>query len=164
MDLGSIVGVPVSGIYGTYENDGAWGWLGQNMPLVPHVTADDQGDKYRTAAAQLDFGVAQVGLNLFTGDPGPATAWKDPGHPGTEMFPDGHLHYVAQDGTSPDKYRAGVAYLSIGGFRFGRNSEAIRNYVQNEQIHSRVGAPYFTDLGGDEPYWYFGTGTGNTLW
>jgi len=71
-------------------------------------------------------------------------------------------------GGTADKYRAGVLSVGIGPLRIGRNSEQIRKVFQNQFAHTFL-------TGGDAKwfrvleikpkwYWYFGFGTGNSLW
>jgi len=129
-----------------YENDGPDWWI-----------LGDGGDRYRTAAAQINIGVFSVGFNLFTGDPGL--------DPEDRLARDGN--YVKnQNGDDPDEYRAGIGYIGIGSFRVGANSETIRHKVQNELVHSRMeDSHYFKKM--DEPqrlyFQYGGRGIGY-LW
>ena len=93
---------------------------------------------------------------MFTGDPG---------HPGDlEYTYNGY--YIAQDGTSPDEYRAGCLWVGTGDLvRVGVNSEKVRDLFQNKLIHENYNIPQFSVL--DRPtkaYVQFGSGTGNTLW
>lgn len=64
-----------------------------------------------------------------------------------------------------DPFRAGVWYFGVGSLRFGRNSENFRANVQNT-IHDWIDdKPYRQDPDfNNHFYWYFGTGSGNTLW
>jgi RHS repeat-associated protein len=143
------VGVP--GLKARYENDGAKPFTKK----IPGVPGADQQDRYRTAAACLELGPFSVGLNMFTGDPGP------PGD--LENVKNGF--YADINGTSPDKYRAGALWFGIGNFRIGKNAESVRDRFQNKLIHKPNGIPEFTVMNRrDELYFYFGSGTGNTLW
>ncbi|MCP4458562.1 MAG: hypothetical protein GY816_11145, partial [Cytophagales bacterium] len=141
-----------------YENDFMFG-AGEFFPGVP---AADGGDRYRTAAARLKIGLFKAGFNLFTGDPGLDSdmreTFDDPDNDDRET-------YMASNGNDPDKYRAGVFYVGFGPFKIGRNSERIRNKIQNEGAHDAIGAPYFRWLN-INPKWYLylGSGTGNSLW
>jgi hypothetical protein len=150
------LGVPLLNF--KYENDFMWG-IGEYIPGVP---AADGGDRYRTSGVKLTVGPFPVGMNLFTGDPG-----LDPNNRPYRSI-NGHETYVSENGTSPNKYRAGVLYLQIGPIRIGRNTEGIRHLFQNRFAHD-----YLT--GGDSKwfevldrrrkwYFYFGGGTGGTLW
>lgn len=145
-----------------YENDYMFN-LGKYFVGVPTC---DNGDRYRSAAARIRFGPIYVGCNLFTGDPGldhkDRRTMNDPDANGRET-------YVLNDkGDDPNQYRAGIAYVGIGPFRYGVNSEKVRNSLQNRFAHDFLcqgDSPYFKVL--DRPcqsYFYFGTGTGNTLW
>jgi hypothetical protein len=140
-----------------YENDMMFGF---KLPGVPEA---DGGDRYRTAAARLKVGSFQVGLNLFTGDPG--LDGRDRVKNMDEGGPYG-LYEVSKKGDNPNKYRAGVVYFGYGPFKFGRNSEANRNFIQNKVIHDNVSkSPHFLVIDRSPSwFWYFGTGTGNTLW
>jgi RHS repeat-associated protein len=149
-----------------YENDMMFGF---KLPGVPEA---DGGDRYRSAAARFKMGPFQVGLNLFTGDPGLddrniTSTSKKGGKYG--------LYEKTINGDDPDRFRAGVVYFGFGPLRIGRNTEGIRDFIQNRLIHDQVSkSPYFRRLDGlpyDDPYytpnkwyWYLGTGTGNTLW
>jgi hypothetical protein len=95
-----------------------------------------------------------VGFNIFTGNRG-----------NRSFEPiDGHDTYVKNNSGDPDKYRFGSLYFKAGPFRFGRNSENIRAGIQNT-VHGWTGDPYFRKLDRrGRFYWYFGTGTGNSLW
>jgi hypothetical protein len=75
---------------------------------------------------------------------------------------------MASNGNDPDKYRSGVFYIGFGPIKIGRNSEKIRNTFQNKFAHDFLmggESPYFLWLDKDPRwYFYFGSGTGNTLW
>ncbi len=142
-----------------YENDYMFG-IGEYIPGVP---AADGGDRYRTAAARLKVGPFKAGINLFTGDPGLSGASRE-----TRII-NGREHYVKNvNGDDPDKYRAGVFYIGLGPFRVGKNSEKNRNLFQNKFAHDILThgkSPYFLVLDINPAwYFYFGSGTGNTLW
>jgi len=141
----------------SYENDYMFG-VGKYMPGVPNA---DGGDRWRTAAVRMNFGPFNVNLNMFTGDPGLNTRYRQEN---VEMI-NGHLTYT---GGTADKYRAGVLSFGFGPIRVGRNSEQIRHVFQNRFAHDMLtggDAKWFRVLD-IKPrwYWYFGTGTGNTLW
>ncbi|MCK9451809.1 MAG: polymorphic toxin type 23 domain-containing protein [Bacteroidales bacterium] len=135
----------------TYQNDYMFG-----LPA-------DGGDRYRTAAAQLSWGKFSAGVNLFTGDPGLNGANRQ-----TEMIDGKATYKTNRFGDNPNKYRAGVGYVGYGNMRFGRNSEGIRNHVQNKFAHDLMmggKSPYFKVLD-IQPTNYFSVGTyhPNTLW
>jgi len=57
--------------------------------------------------------------------------------------------------------------IGFGRLKIGKNNETIRNYIQNEKVHDHplVHSPYFKVLDRTpRSYFYFGTGTGNSLW
>ena len=134
----------------TYQNDFMFG-----LPA-------DNGDRYRTAAAQIRWGEFSAGVNLFTGDPGLISENREP------RLINGQATYVTNIyGDNPDKYRAGVGYIGYGNMKFGRNSEKIRDIVQNKFAHDRIipGTPHFKVLNIPSTN-YFSVGTSNpfTLW
>ena len=143
-----------------YENDFMFG---VNLPGVP---AADNGDRYRTAALKFSIGPLSAGFNLFTGDSGVPFDERE-----TRTI-NGRETYVSNGEKDPDEYRSGVLYVGVGPFRLGRNSEGIRNFIQNRVAHDILiagvrgePAPYFLVLDRD-PSWYYyvGSGTVNSLW
>ncbi len=148
--LGHIrLGNPIANI--KYENDYLFDW---NIPLGPNP---DGGDRFRTAAVKLRFANITVGINLFTGDPG-----LNP----DDREDNGEFYLPNANGDNPDKYRAGVAYLGIGPFRFGGDSEGIRHTFQNRLAHDflRPGTPHFRELDRTNKFFFqFGSG-GGFLW
>lgn len=145
-----------------YEND----YMFHLEKYFPGVPSADNGDRYRSAAARFRIGIFSVGVNLFTGDPGVnhdvRRTYNDPDVDGRETYT------ISSNGDDPNEYRAGVFYVGIGPIRIGGNSEQIRNCFQNKFAHDFLcqgDSPYFKVL--DRPsqtYFYFGTGTGSTLW
>ena len=128
----------------------------------------DNGDRWRTAAVKLNFGPMEIGLNMFTGDPGLDGDERE-NAPGEYYDGNGSLHYyyTQLDALNADQ-RAGVLYVGFGNLRIGRNSERIRHTFQNRFAHDGLThgrTLWFLPLD-IEPSWYFyyGTGTGNTLW
>ena len=64
-----------------------------------------------------------------------------------------------------NEYRSGVVYFGWGPFRIGYNSEDIRETIQNKWMHKNTGDPYFQRVDyNSQWFFYFGTGTGNSLW
>ncbi len=148
-----------------YENDHMF-HLADKLLLPHNVPRADCGDAFRTAAVKFEFGAMSIGLNMFTGDPGFELGNEDT-YRASEII-DGHDTYVPWGIFDPDKYRAGVLYMEFGNFRIGRNEERIRQYFQNELAHDKLTkgeAKWFRVLDIDPTwYFYFGSGTGNTLW
>lgn len=146
----------------TYENDYMF-HLDKYIPLVP---AADNGDRYRSAAARIRFGLFSIGVNIYTGDSGVKSedrrTFNDPDRDGRETYT------ISAKGDDPDSYRAGVFYVGVGPFKVGVNNERVRDIFQNKFAHDFLcqgDSPYFKVL--DRPnqgYFYFGTETGSTLW
>lgn len=146
----------------TYENDYMFN-IGKYLIGIPPA---DGGDRYRSAAVRIRLGPLYAGINFFTGDPGLNTEDR-------RTFADadvgGHETYtINENGDNPDMYRAGIAYVGLGPFKIGTNSEKVRDRLQNHFAHDFIckgHSPYFKML--DRPaqtYFYFGTQTGSTLW
>lgn len=146
----------------TYEND----YMFHLAYIFWGVPPADNGDRYRSAACKARFLIFSAGVNIFTGDPGLKNNSRN-----TFNDPDanGRLTYTLNaEGDDPDQYRAGLLSFGIGSFYYGINSEKIRNFFQNRFAHDllcRGDSPYFKVL--DRPtqnYFYFSSGTGNSLW
>lgn len=129
-----------------YENDFMFG-----------IPGADGGDRFRTAALNASYKDISVGFNLFTGDPGLSNRISAPDENGIDT-------YIS--GTS-NKYRLGAAYLGYKNIKVGRNSENIRNVIQNRVAHDilRPGTPHFKVLNLNTGY-YGNVGTKNpfSLW
>jgi hypothetical protein len=119
----------------------------------------DGNDRWRTAGGKLTLGNFEMGLNLFTGDPG------EPGPKGSlgnrvinkKIGPNGT--YAQGPYGDPDKYRSGVLYIGIPGFKTGINSEKIRNFFQNTLVHDQKGIPRFQVTATcDKLYFQIGSG------
>jgi RHS repeat-associated protein len=146
----------------TYEND----YMFHLGDKTLGIFASDNGDRYRSAAVKIRFSrFFEIGVNLFTGDPGlthcDRNVYYDPR--------DNKATYgMGRNGENPDEYRAGVLYVGYGPFRMGQNGEKIRNFFQNRFAHDLLchgDSPYFKVLDrAGQGYFYFGTGTGNSLW
>ena len=147
----------------TYENDFMW-----EMGTIVGSYAADKGDRWRTAAVRLDFGPLSIGTNMFTGDPGHDDKIRN-FELGEIYDNEGNLHYyyTQLDALNPDE-RAGVLYVGFGSLRIGWNSEDIRHVFQNKFAHDCLTngrARWFLPLDiRPTGYFYYGTGTGNTLW
>jgi RHS repeat-associated protein len=140
-----------------YENDMKPAGIFSYIPFVPK----GDGDRYRTAAAQINIGPFGIGTNMITGDAGPDK------NETAEMI-DGHLTYVPNNGYNPNSHRMGTFYFKIGPFRFGRNSEGIRKVFQNQFAHDFLtgGQSNWFEVLNLKPLWYWGFGYsgGSTLW
>jgi RHS repeat-associated protein len=176
---GSAVGTGASGFegrfgYGISQQIGNWGYAaiginnfysGETSQSTGFIAAGhnkdynytfdndifgDGGDRFRTAGNRLRLGNFEVGLNMFTGDPGLKSEDRVIGPGG----PNGTYEDLA--GNSPNKYRFGGFYVGYRSnrntqnfYRVGANSEWIRERVQNYWIHkSATHSPYFKNLGG----------------
>ena len=144
-----------------YENDFMFN-ISKDLLGFPHA---DNGDRYRTAAAKIRIGLFSLGVNIFTGDPGINSSERR-----TFIDPSNNreTYTIGANGEDPDEYRAGVLYVGYGPIKVGMNSEQIRNIFQNRFAHDFLcckDSPYFKVL--DRPtqaYFYFGSGTGGSLW
>jgi hypothetical protein len=147
------IGGPLSNF--VYEND-----MISELSWVPGIPKGS-GDKYRTASVQFNAFDHGYGFNLMTGDKG-GKIRDDEGNIISDNVKDGV--YIKGGTGDPDKYRLGALYVRGGPLKLGWNSEKIRNYYQNE-LHKIKGDPIFRvlDIKG-RFFWYFGSGTGNTLW
>jgi len=126
----------VSGAYFTFDNDV------NNLFGLP--LDGDNGDRYRTSGVKLGFNEAEVGLLMFTGDPGLNGDYRNvEDSPRTE---NGQYGVNNITGDNPDSHRMGVLYFGVAGYRLGYNSEYIRDYVQNQKIHEPNGSAYFKVL------------------
>ena len=164
-----ILGTPSWGI--SYENDYMF-HLGDHLLMG---FAADGGDRYRTAAARIRVGLFEIGVNLFTGNPGVDHKYRrtifdptvdspyyDENNGGRETYT------IGANGEDPNQYRAGVFYVGFGPLNVGANNEQIRNVFQNQFAHDflcKGDSPYFKVLDRQgQFYFHFGSRTGNTLW
>ena len=130
---------------------------------LPGIPKADNGDRWRTAAAQINIGNFSMGTNLMTGDP--ETNEGRTFEPGTGI----HEGKFVYNGPHANDYRFGSFYFGLGPFRFGTNNEMNRHIFQNIFAHDILtgGKSKHFQFMHNRPwkrYWYFGTGTGNTLW
>ena len=141
-----------------YENDFMF-----NLS-IPGIPTADNGDRYRSAAGELNVGPLSLGFKFFTGDPGLDINDRKVNYDKGGLY--GQYEANNEKGYNPDKYRAGIGYVGIGGFRFGKNSEQFRNSIQNQLIHDKVShSPHFRVIPSIPDRWYWGWGsTGNGLW
>ncbi len=153
-----MIGLP--GINLKYQNDWHPEWMNK---LAIGFDLNDGGDRYRSAALQLNYGLFQVGFNLFTGDPG-----LNPDDRPEEAGKGIHEGKLVYSGGNANKYRSGIAYFGFGPIRIGRNSEGIRHQIQNRFAHDYLQkgrAAHFQVLDrSPKTYWYFGSGYGSGLW
>jgi hypothetical protein len=108
-----------------------------------------------------------VGFNLFTGDPGP-----DGKHRPNSMIDGFHTY----DGEHANDFRLGAAYFGYQNYRFGFDSESIRNAIQNKFAHDKIqhgqdilnnpyGSKHFGILSNDvKPYINYQTRNPFTTW
>jgi hypothetical protein len=129
----------------------------------------DGGDRFRTAAVGMNFGPFNINLNMFTGDPGLDMDFRRDHH-GVDA--NRNKYYTGLTANNA-RMRAGVLSFGFGPLRFGGNSEAIRHAFQNRFAHdflmhgqTKDGPYWFMINNGISPsgFFYFGLGSGNTLW
>jgi hypothetical protein len=158
------IGGPIRNIQ--YENDYPLDFLSW-IPLVPTTGSGDHGDRDRSAAFQINFGLFNIGTNIINGDGGPDRNAKGVGNiDGT------YVKYDIRDDEGnilesydPDSRRMGTLYFGFGPIRIGRNSEKIRDRIQNQITHGISGDPGYRVLDlRPRWYWRFGFGSGGTLW
>lgn len=159
--------VGVLGANMKYENETAmFNW-------VPGVRNVDGGDRYRTAAAQIEVGPMVLGMNLHTGMAGVSDLGQ-PGYQtfehatsGREWFTGGNIGDPAQSN--------GVVYFGTENFRIGWDNESNRHILQNRVAHDGFFGVFKRGQGRDYPwvlrlnrkprfYFQMGSGSGNTLW
>lgn len=119
------------------ENDADMNVL--NLPGLPKHEASD---KHMSSEIRIRlFGFIEVGNTTVTGRSYPHATINnglvDQGPYGT---------YVAKGDHNPDEYRAGIIYIQIGSFRFGYNSETIRDRTQNWAHDNWFATPRFKKL------------------
>lgn len=143
------IGLNFGGAKIKYENDYLFG-----------IPISDKGDRFRTAALSIGYKGAYAGFNLYTGDP---NIGKDD-RPSKDI--NGQLYYM--DG-SANKFRLGAAFVGYKQYRIGRNSEGVRNLIQNKVAHSMLSnpdIPYFPVMQSMKKSNYYRIGTSNpySLW
>ncbi len=127
-------GFGIRGFNISYENDDHGFFKDQGINIIN----GDGGDRYRTAALKASYfdgtNTYSAGFNLFTGDPdseGPRTNQK------IKSSRNG-LYFKTYD-CEDHQWRMGAVYIGFNNYKFGLNSEIMRNWIQNEQIHDRFG-------------------------
>jgi hypothetical protein len=147
----------------SYENDYMFG-LGKT---IGRYNADG-GDRWRTAAVGMNFGPFNINLNMFTGDPDVGGIFGSRYDDGNWLYNENGREYYTGNTALDPSMRAGMLSFGFGPFRFGRNSEAIRHAFQNRFAHDTLmkGESYWFLPLDIPPSWffYFGFGSGNTLW
>lgn len=105
----------------------------------------DNGDRHRSAGVTLQIGDVELGLLMFTGDPGYSKRNIDTE---AQYLDSKNGLYLTSEQGNPDSHRLGALFISMGGYRLGVNSEGIRHKIQNQLIHNSpfVGSPYFKVL------------------
>jgi RHS repeat-associated protein len=116
------------------END-ASGHSIFKFPLMPDHTSSD---KFLTGQVKMRFGMAEIGLTLFTGDPGPNRASRIKDEDGN--------YTIGINGEDPDEFRAGILYIGFGPIKLGINSEGIRDNTQNWLHRNVTNDPTFKKL------------------
>ena len=142
-----------------YENDmipeGPWKYI----PFVPK----GDGDRYRTAAAEINFLGLGFGTKMITGDAG-----SDRSEDGHWKYINGKKTYIGYDDYNPNSHRMGIFYFKAGPLRFGKNSENTRKIFQNEFAHDKLtkGKSLWFEVLDLKPRWYweFGYSGGGTLY
>ncbi len=137
----------------TFDND-----VGKLGP----IPLGDNGDRWRTAGNRLHFYGIDLGLLMYSGDPGLKGEDRE-----TYINEAGNKVYeINGDGADPNSHRLGALYLGFGNTRVGYNSEAIRDAVQNEMIHKMKDVPYFQVMELLKPGMYGGFYSNNmyTTW
>ena len=129
------------------ENDADMNKL--NLPWLPKHEASD---KHMSSEIRIRlFGFIEVGNPTVTGRSYPESDY------GKGLSKEGpYGTYEAYDGYNQDEYRAGILYIQIGSFRFGYNSETIRDRTQNWVHDHWFPTPRFRKL--NRPgkwYWEF---------
>jgi RHS repeat-associated protein len=126
------IGNPMANV--TYENDWFPDWSSSvtNPFGAFRKNLGDGGDRWRTAALQLNLGLASSGFRLGTGAPKPGQVDAIGGKAGT---------YKLFQTYNPNQYRLGLAYTSFGNLTIGMNSEKIRNQIQNIWVHDFLNPP-----------------------
>ena len=143
------LGVNFLGTKIKYENDYMFG-----------IPISDKGDRFRTAALTIGNKDVYAGFNLYTGDPNIAVGDRP-----SDVI-NGQKYYFK--GTA-NNFRLGAAFVGYKGYRLGRNSEGIRNIIQNKVAHTRLSnpdVPYFPVLQDIKRSIYYRIGTSNhySLW
>ena len=95
-----------------YENDWFWGF-----------PSGDSGDRWRTTGVRLHINEFSANLHFFTGDPG--SLGNRP------RSSDGRTY----NNPGVDDFRLGSFAFGYKNFRFGYNSEIIRDEIQNKIVH-----------------------------
>ena len=110
----------------------------------------DGGDRFRTSRNVINFGgFLSIDIILVTGDPGGTSKDERDRHVVDKGNPYAKGKYVKlgpDDPYDPDKYRAGILAINIGGkLEVGYDSEEVRDQFQNKWVHKGKW-PFFTNL------------------
>lgn len=118
------------------------------MGITDKEGLGDGGDRYRTAKLTIGAdGLFKFGFRLGTGDPGMIPEGgneTDYRNVDWSRGPNGY-YMKSKNGDDPDKYRMGQAFIEIGGYRIGINSEKVRALIQHT-VHWAIGDHYFNVL------------------
>ena len=115
----------------------------------------DGGDRFRTSRTVINFSpFISIDNILVTGDPGGTSKEIRENHVVDVNNPYAKGKYIKlgpDDPFDPDKYRAGILAIKIGGImEIGYDSEEIRDQFQNKWIHKGKW-PYFSNLRNEFP-------------
>jgi RHS repeat-associated protein len=117
-----------------FENDLSF----QSVFKFPWMPKHVSSDKFLTTQAKLKTGFMEIGLTLFTGDPGPNMASRN--------WDTEENYTKGVNGENPDEFRAGILYVGFGPIKFGMNSESIRDHTQNWVHRNLTNDPTFRVL------------------
>ena len=92
-------------------------------------------DRFRTHGMELTVGDFSAGLMMYTGDPGPSGYRRI-------IRGDGYGPKGSYNGVNANKYNTGVWYLGYKNYRFGRQSDRIRQSTQ-DPFHNFIGSSRF---------------------
>lgn len=124
-----------------------------NVLKLPWLPKYKSSDKHMSSEVRLRIlGFIEIGNTTVTGESHPNAKYEE-----RALSKEGpYGTYEAYEGYDPDEYRAGILYIQIGSFRFGYNSETIRDRTQNWAHDNWFATPRFKKL--NRPgkwYWEF---------
>jgi RHS repeat-associated protein len=116
------------------ENDANF----QDIFKFPGMPKHVASDKFLTGQVKVRMIGTEIGLTLFTGDPGPNRASRNKDKEGN--------YTTGINGENPDEFRAGILYVGFGPIKLGINSEGIRDKTQNWLHRNVTDDPTFREL------------------